>query len=369
MAPRRQTGLKSLASELGVSITTVSRALAGYDDVSAETRARVKAVARERGYVPSRVGRMLVSGRTDFIGMVLPMRGGGLLDAFLGEFVAGLSGGLAHNGRDLFLATATGAQTELEVLRHIVDGNRADAIVLNRTEYDDARVDFLNRRNFPFVAHGRVLAGTEPRVWFDTDGEAAFRQAAERLIALGHQRFGLVTISEPFTFAHVRRRGLEQALAAAGLAIRPDNVVAASMSDRDSALAAARRLLTSPERPTAILGITDAQALAVLEVAAGLSISVPEDLSVIGFDDVPVAAYTSPGLSTFDQHARDSASIVADMVIGLLEQGPDGVQSRLIQPQFKSRGSHGPAPAEKSRRRKGVPARVQNASTTSGRKR
>ncbi len=360
---RRQTGLKSLATDLGISITTVSRALAGYDDVSAETRARVKAAALERGYVPSRVGRMLVSGRTDFIGMVLPMRGGHLIDAFLGEFVAGLSGGLAAKGRDLFLATATtGEQGEIEVLRHIVDGDRADAIVLNRTEYDDPRVDFLVRRRFPFVAHGRVLAGTQPPVWFDTDGEAAFTQAAERLIALGHTRFGLVTISEPFTFAHLRRRGLERALGLAGLQLASVDVATASMSDRESALAAARRLLAREDRPTAILGITDAQALAVMEVAAELSISVPSELSVIGFDDVPVAAYASPGLSTFDQHARESAGIVADMVTSLLEGGGETVQSRLIRPQFKARGSHGPAPNEgtgRGRRRRRNGARTQ----------
>jgi LacI family transcriptional regulator len=369
VAPRRQTGLKSLATELGVSITTVSRALAGYDDVSAETRARVQAAASERGYVPSRVGRMLVSGRTDFIGMVLPMRGGHLIDAFLGEFVAGLSGGLAEVGRDLFLATATGEQTEIEVLRHIVDGDRADAIVLNRTEYDDARVNFLVRRRFPFVAHGRCLAGAQPPVWFDTDGEAAFAQAAERLIALGHRRFGLVTISEPLTFAHLRRRGLERALSLAGLRLAPESVVAASMSDAASALAAARRLLTMDERPTAILGITDAQALAVLEVAASLSISVPRDLSVIGFDDVPVAAYASPGLSTFDQHARESANIVAGMAIDVLERGTERVQSRLIRPQFMARGSHGPAPDTKTAgRRRRRPEARGTTQKTQGRK-
>jgi LacI family transcriptional regulator len=365
VAPRRQTGLKSLASELGVSVTTVSRALAGYNDVSAETRARVKAAAHEHGYVPSRVGRMLVSGRTDFIGMVLPIRAGHLIDAFLGEFVAGLSSGLANDGRDLFLATATGEQTELEVMRHIVDGDRADAIVLNRTELEDARVEFLTRRRFPFVSHGRVLTGTVPEVWFDTDGEAAFGEAAERLVALGHTHFGLLTIAEPFTFAHLRRRGLEGALAAAGLTLRPDCVVEAPMSDRDSARAAARRLLTMKERPTAILGITDAQALAVLEVTAELSISVPEEISVIGFDDVPIAAYASPALSTFDQHARESASIVAGMVIGILKRGPTDIRSRLIRPQFVARGSHGPAPRERTVRRR---RRLGTASTTKGRK-
>jgi LacI family transcriptional regulator len=341
---RRQTGLKQLASELGVSITTVSRALAGYGDVSAETRARVTSVARERGYVPSRVGRMLVSGRTDFVGMVLPVRAGHLIDAFLGEFVVGLSEGFAMQGRDLFLAPATGTESELDVLRHIVDGDRADAIVLNRLEFDDARAHFLIERGFPFVAHGRLLTESRPFAWFDTDGEAAFAEAARLLVSLGHRRFGLITIAEPFTFAHLRRRGLEQALGEAGLALPPEAVVKVPMFDQNAALAAADRLLAREDAPTAILGITDAQALAVLEICRQRSIAVPEKLSVIGFDDVPVAAYANPPLTTFDQHARESAAVVAGMITKLLDNPAATVSPHLITPEFVLRSSHGPAP-------------------------
>ena len=345
LAPRRQTGLKQLASELGVSITTVSRALAGYGDVSAETRARVTSAARERGYVPSRAGRMLVSGRTDFIGMVLPVRSGHLIDAFLGEFVVGLSEGLAVHGRDLFMATATGTQTELEVLRHIVDGDRADAIVLNRLEFDDQRVRFLIERGFPFVAHGRLLTETPSFAWFDTDGESAFAEATRLLISFGHRRFGLITIAEPFTFAHSRRRGLEGALRQAGLALPGEAVIQVPMSDRGAAMAAAEQLLSQDRAPTAIFGITDAQALAVLEVCARRSIPVPGRLSVIGFDDLPVSAYANPPLTTFDQHARESAAIVAGMITDQLGNRPEAVRPRLIAPEFALRGSHGPAPA------------------------
>ncbi len=341
---RRQTGLKQLASELGVSITTVSRALAGYGDVSAETRARVELIARKRGYVPSRIGRMLVSGRTDFIGMVLPVRGGHLIDAFLGQFVVGLSEGFALQGRDLFLAPATGTESELDVLRHIVDGDRADAIILNRLEFDDARTHFLIERGFPFVTHGRLLTDSGPFAWFDTDGEAAFAEAARLLLSLGHRRFGLITIAEPFTFAHLRRRGLEQALGEAGLTLPPAAVFKVPMFDHEAALVAADRLLAQENAPTAILGITDAQALAVLEMCRNRSIAVPDRLSVIGFDNVPVAAYASPPLTTFDQNARESAAVMASMITELLDNPEAMVSPRLMMPEFVMRGSHGPVP-------------------------
>ncbi len=345
MAVRRQTRLRELASDLGVSITTVSRALAGYSDVSEATRARVIAAAEAHGYVPSRVGRMLVSGRTDFIGMVLPVRDGHLMDSFLGEFVAGLSEGLTERGRDLFIATASRQQGEADVVRHIVDSDRADAIVLNRTEIDDRRVHVLVGRQFPFVAHGRLLDSANDFAWFDTDGEAAFADAARMLIGLGHRRFGLVTIDEPFTFAHLRRRGLEQALAEAGLKLPPTAVRSVPMIDPAAAEAAAHELISIAPRPTAIFGVTDSQAIAVLKAAAARSLAVPAGLSVIGFDDLPIAAYARPALSTFDQHARESAATIAGMVTDMLDNGPQSVTSRLIKPEFAARASHGPAPA------------------------
>ena len=344
MTARRQTRLKELATELGLSITTVSRALAGYSDVAVSTRERVAEAAERLGYVPSRVGRMLVSGRTDFIGMVLPVREGRMLDAFVGAFVTGLSEGLAANGRDLFIGTVPPTRTELDIVKHIVDGARADALVLFRTEVDDARVRFLLDRKFPFICHGRVLNEKRPYVWLDTDGEAAFEEAVARLAALGHRDFALLTVAEPFSFAAVRRRGMEKGLAAAGLALAPDALVSVPMFDRAGVLAGAERLMALSPRPTAVLCATDALALALLETAERMGIDVPAALSVIGFDDIPLSAYSTPPLSTFTQRAVQTGERVAEMVVGILENGPESVESLLIRSEFVARASHGPAP-------------------------
>jgi LacI family transcriptional regulator len=296
---RRQTRLKELATELGLSITTVSRALAGYTDVSAATRARVSAAADRLAYVPSRAGRSLVSGRTDFIGMVLPIRDEKLVDPFVGAFVTGLGEGFAAHGRDLFVATVPRGRSELDVLRHIVNGARADAVVIHRTEVEDARVNFLLDRRFPFVAHGRVPQEPRDYPWFDTDGEAAFAQAVAMLVDLGHRDFAMLTVAEPYTFATLRRSGAEDALAEAGLRLEPGAVASAPMFDHAAALTASERLLSSAPRPTAVFCATDTLALALLEAADRMRITVPDELSVIGFDDIPVSAYAA--LSTFDQ--------------------------------------------------------------------
>ncbi|MEM7314511.1 MAG: LacI family DNA-binding transcriptional regulator [Planctomycetota bacterium] len=342
---RRNPRLKELSSELGLSITTVSRALAGYSDVSAATQKRVREVAAKHGYVPSRAGRMLVTGSSGFAGLVVPLRDSNFIDAFLGEFIAGISETLTENGRDLAIATATRSRSELDVMRHLVNGQQADGVIVNRALERDERVSYLIDQHVPFVVHGRVLNESRPHVWFDTDGEAAFASATNMLIDMGHRHFGLLTLSEPLTFAHYRRLGVEKALQKRGLQL-PGNAAVSVVSrfDDHEIARASTQLLNLDPRPTAIMCVTDALAIKLVEVANQMNVCVPDDLSVIGFDNVPISAYASPGISTFDQHIRDSAISVADMLIQLMSKSPKSVESRLVEATFIARGSHGPAP-------------------------
>ncbi|MBF9235437.1 LacI family DNA-binding transcriptional regulator [Microvirga alba] len=344
----KQTRLKELAQELGLSITTVSRALAGYPDVSGKTRERVMQAAQAAQYVPSRAGRMLVSGRSDFVGMMLPIRGD-IVDAFLGVFMTGLADGLAGHRRDLILATVSPGQDQLAVLRHLIDGQRVDALVINRLTRDDARIPFLLKRGFPFVAHGRVLTPTAPYPWVDTDGEKALFNLGNMLMDLGHQHIAVIGPTEPYTYAYFRKRGLMTAVEGRGLTIRPEALLEAQQGDKAATLQTAERLLDLVPRPTAIIGLTDILACAVLEAARRRGISVPDQLSVVGFDDVPIAAYADPPLSTFNQRGGEAAHIVADMIVACLEQGMEAVSPRLIEAEFVSRRSHGPAPSPRAR--------------------
>lgn len=346
MSDRRQPRLKEIADRLGLSITTVSRALNGYTEVSEASRERIFATAKAMGYVPNQIGRMLASGKTGLIGLPLPVRDGRMMDGFLGEFVAGLAEGLVARGRDLMIATVAGGQSDLDVIRRMVDGRRIDAMVVNRATVDDPRVAFLIERSFPFVVHGRVLEPRAPYAWYDTDGEAAFIEAVNLLAGLGHRRFGYFGASEQLTFAVMRRRGFESAMRAAGLSVDPAGVAAAAPFDDLAVKAAADRLIAARPRPTAILCATDTLAIAVIEAARRVGLSVPRDLSVIGFDNVPIAAFTDPPLSTFDQHSRESARAVADMVADLVD-GDGPPPTALVKADFVSRGSHGPAPQER----------------------
>ena len=337
----RRSSLKRIAAELGLSVTTVSRALGGYPDVAEETRARIRETAERLGYVPNTAGKALVTGRSGFVALLLPRSAERAIDPFLGEFVGGLGEGLAERGRDLNLAVVPRGRTELDVLRHVVESGRADGVVLTRIAEDDARVEFLLERGFPFITHGRTLDARRRYSWVDTDGGAAFAEAFELLHGLGHRRFGLVSIDEPMTFRLTRESGLEEAIAA-----RADSDVSLAVTrvgrfGARGRAEAVEAMLRAEPRPSAVLALTDGIALTVLEVAASLGLAVPEDLSVVGFDDLPAAAWAPPGLTTFDQRTHETAVELAHTLVEIVD-GDTAEQHRLLRPRLVERGSHGP---------------------------
>jgi LacI family transcriptional regulator len=336
--------LKELADRLHVSVATVSRALAGHEAIALKTRERVVRAAREFGYVPNTAARALVSGRSGFVGLVLTIRGPHLVDSFLGEFVTGLGEGLVRRGNDLILATAAEGQSELSVLRHLVESGRADGVVLTRIAETDERIAYLLERGFPFVAHGRLNDSDLAYSWLDTDGAAAFAEAFDMLYALGHRRFGLVTISEPMTFRHLRQDGLAEAIVRRGDPAVTLRVETAPRFDRGARVQAIHRMLSEPDRPTAILGLFDEIALTVMEEAQRAGLSIPRDLSVIGFDNILASAYAPPGLTTFDASIRDCAREIAEMLLTVIEERPGTPPSRVLRPTLVARASHGPAP-------------------------
>jgi LacI family transcriptional regulator len=334
--------LKSLARGLGVSPATVSRALAGHPRISTETRERVEAAAREAGYVPNRAARALVSGKgSGFVGLVMQDPGYGREHSYLGEFVQGLGQGLSAGGVDLFLAFVPEGEAELGIIRNIVTSRRADALVLGRTTPNDPRVDFLMSAGFPFVTHGRTAADPAPFDWLDTDGATAFADGFRLLYGLGHRRFGLVSIDEEMSFRAYRMEGLRQAMVGTDALL---TVATSSRYDMVARDAAIRALLTAPDRPTAVMCLFDGLALAVLDIAADLGLRVPDDLSVVGYDNIASAAHARPALTTFDVDTLTSARELAGMLLARIEAPEAAPVHRLIPPRFIPRATHGPAP-------------------------
>lgn len=336
--------LRELAARLDVSVGTVSRALSGDTAIALKTRERVAEAARQYGYVPNLAARQLVSGRSGFVGFVMPVRGPNFIDSYLGEFLTGLGEGLVDHGMDLFIATVPAGRPELSVLRHVVESGRADGVVVPRIGEADERLAYLMERKFPFVAHGRLLDSSAAFNWLDADSTAAFAEAFDMLYELGHRHFGLVSISDPMTFRHMRERGLRDAISQRGDPNVILDVVSAPRFDRGATVAAINTLIHAARRPTAILGLFDELALTIMEEASRAGLSIPRDLSVVGFDNITAAAYAPPGLTTFEARTREAAREIAGMLVQVIEKKQAGPLTRLIAPQLVARASHGPAP-------------------------
>jgi LacI family transcriptional regulator len=335
--------LQQLAAALSLSKTTVSRALAGYPDVSALTRTRVRDAAERFGYRPSATARKLALGRVEAVGMILPTGPGHFDDPFLMELITSLGERLAQADLDLLVTTATPGAAEMRALRRFVEHKRVDAVVVARTNVHDDRVAYLLDRGFPFVTHGRVTE-SRPHAFLDTDGASAFARAVSHLVALGHRRIGFVGAPTDRYFAANRFRGFQAGLRDHGIAL-DDRAVRHGATDEASAAALVRPLLASEACPTALLCATDRIAIGAMSAAKDLGLAIPRDISVIGFDDLAIGRVTDPPLTTMGQSVGRAGHRLAEMLLSLLAGTPAQELQEIWPVDLIGRGSDAPPPA------------------------
>ncbi len=336
--------LKDLADSLGLSQTTVSRALNGYPEVSEATRRRVLEAAQRSHYRPNPSARRLATGLAGAVGAVLPTDRNLLVDPHFVEFLAGLGERLVEDEMDIVLSPARGGD-ETGTYRRIVAGNRVDALILSGPLVEDERVALLSELGHPFVVHGRTASPT-PYAWLDIDNEAAFHQATNHLLDLGHRHIALINGSTRFTYAVHRERGFRRALAERGLAPDERLIGDGPMTDEIGFRLAERFLAVEP-RPTAFLVSSMMLAFGCLRVIRAAGQTLGRDVSLIAHDDVfPFlnADRMVPPLTTLRSPIRGAGTRVAEMVMDLLGgRAPETLQE-LWPVELVIRASTGPAP-------------------------
>ena len=334
--------IQSLAHSLGLSTSTVSRALNGYADVSAKTRSRIEQAAKAMNYRPHPVAHRLATGRIGAIALLSSVRAGNYLDATFAALLSGAAEVMRGQG---FFALSVGLPTgndEIPELERFLAGHLVDGVILARTRTDDPRVRLLQARGLPFVTHGRTEANAA-HAWVDTDNEQALYLATQRLLALGHRRLALINGLPHMTYAVLRERGFRRALAQAGVAegsapVRYAEVTAAEGEQ------AARELLALPEPPTSIVCATDAQALGAMAACRARGLRVGVDVSVSGYGNTEAAAYADPPLATIDHAIVSNGAHLADLLMRRMAGEPPEALTRLEPVHLVERGSIGPPP-------------------------
>jgi len=343
--------IQTLADSLGLSISTVSRALNGYTDVSAKTRARVESAAKAMGYQPHPVAHRLATGRTGVIALVSSVRSGNYLDATFSALLSGAADGLREHGYFAVSVVLPVGEDELTELSRFLNGRLVDGVLLARTRTQDPRVTLLQQRGIPFVTHGRTV-GNDPHAWVDADNEQAFFMATQRLIGLGHRRIGLINGQPNLTFATLREQGFRRACQQADLdpaqcPVRHGEVTAVSGEQIATELIAAsavniRATGQFGTQLTALLCATDAVALGAMRAVRTAGLVVGRDISVIGYGNTEAGLYTEPPLTTLDYATVDNGRHLADLLMRQLAGEPASGLTRLEPVHLIERHSDGP---------------------------
>lgn len=352
--------MKEVAAELGISPSTVSNAYNRPDQLSADLRERVFETAHKLGYTgPDPFGRGLRQRRANVVGVLFRDR---LSYAFADPaavlFLEGVSEAVEEAGLGLLLlpgGSLGGRDTEA------IRAAAVDGVLIHSMAADDPLVSAAIERRLPVVVVDQPPIGTVPSVGIDDEGAA--RVAAEHLLELGHRRLGVVSFRlaletrsgmvEPerrgaatLRPSGARLRGVAKAVSAAGISWDDVPVYECAVSSPAEGKTAAEALLSRDPRPTAILALSDQMAFGVLEAATQIGLSVPDDLSVVGFDDVPEAARSAPPLTTLHQpHVEKGLQAGRKLVAQLREEDPDGQEELFLLTRLVVRGSTAQAPS------------------------
>jgi LacI family transcriptional regulator len=338
--------LKQLSETLGLSQTTVSRALNGYPEVNAETRLRVEAAAAKHGYRPNSRAKGLATGKSMVIGHVIPSSSRHeMVNPIFGDFVAGASKTYAEHGYDMMFTNADDTSIEA-AYRNLFQRGAVDGVVLQGPKVNEPRIEVLTRMAVPFIVHGRSTGVQAEYDWIDVNNKSSFQRATQFLIDLGHRRIALINGLEDMDFAQRRRAGYLDALQQAGLTPDAALMRSAEMTEvyghRET-----HQMLQIGEPPTAILASSMITAIGVRRALEEAGMQMGRDISVIAHDDdlsylkngqdVPIFTATRSSV-------RDAGEMAAEMLIQRIKSPAAPVQTRLLEAELVVGRSTGPAP-------------------------
>ena len=325
--------LRELATTLGLSPTTVSRALNGYPEVNLRTRQRVQDAARAANYHPNTRAKSLATGQSRAIGHVIPISTSHeIVNPVFADFIAGAGEAYSNAGYDMVLSVVPDAQEET-AYRKLVARGTVDGLMVHGPRLHDSRIALLHDLGLPFVVHGRSSGVDTAYSWLDINNRRSFRRATEFLLDLGHTRIALVNGLESMDFAMRRRKGYLDALAAAGIAPDPALIWAAEMTE-PYGHQAGRDLLRLPDPPTAFLASSMIVAYGLRRALAEAGLRLGRDVSVITHDDdlsyMP-NGQDVPQFTATCSSVRDAGRKAAQMLLALVGDPALGPLTHLME--------------------------------------
>lgn len=323
--------IKDVAALAGVSPSTVSRTCKNNPSISEETKERVRKAMAELGYEPNFQASNLASQNSRTIGIILPASA---KEVYENSFYLEAIQGISHycNGRQYMTTIVTG-QDKAEILnavRSMSRSGKVDGFIILYSKKDDPVIDYLFNEGLLYILIGKATQYTNQTIYIDNDNLLAGREAAEYLYQLGHRRIAYLGSDSSLMFSADRKAGYQLALASHQLPVRPEYCVEVkNVSENNEE--AIRGLLMQKDRPTAILVSDDILAVSLERVCLENHLAIPEDLSIISFNNSLFARLTSPQLTSIDIGAGQLGSEAASQIINHIEN-PNLLATKIIVP-------------------------------------
>ncbi len=327
--------LKELAVRANVHPSTISR-VANNDPglrIAPATRARIEALLRETGYQPNGIARGLKLRQTNVLAVVIP----DVTNPFFAALFRGVEDAASPRGFNVLLCNTDGSPERQRSHLQTLEARRVDGVILASSVLKDPGVRNLRKQRTPYVLVNRFSdEGEDPFV--GSDDLVGGQLATSHLIELGHRRIGHLAGKSSVSTGVLRRRGFQSAHQLAAVPADPQLIVEAGYTEEGGALAA-RRLFALHDRPTALFAVTDLAALGAAEAARRLGLRIPEDVAIVGYNDIPLASRVSPGITTMHVPIHEFGSIAVSLMLEQIENDKPTRHRVLFTPELVVRGS------------------------------
>ena len=320
--------LVEIAEQAGVSRSTVSRVMNNHPSVDPDTRSRVLSVAEQLNYQPNMAARSLAAGKTRVLGLVIPMGVSALfLDPYFPLLIQGISAACNANGHSVMLWLAE-PEYERRTIGQLLRGGMIDGVILASALVNDPVQEALLQSGLPFILVGRN-PDNDQISYVDVDNRTSARGAVAHMLRLGYERVATIAGPKDMIAGADRLEGYLLALRDRGLRPDPNLIVESDFTD-EGGYSAMQQLL--PFEPDAVFTANDIMAIGALRALREAGKQIPDDVAVIGFDDMPVSARSNPSLSTVRQPVQRTGMVAAETLIDMISH-PNGAPRRIILPQ------------------------------------
>lgn len=329
--------IRDVAKKAGVSVTTVSRALNGYSDVNEKTRERIKEIAKELKYSPNLLARSLVMKKTKTIGLLVSgLRIEGSKDNFTYEVLCGVNDCAGELGYELVLISTDSKKQQEKTYNQLVQERKVEGIILQGIKTDDRYLEEVLKSDIPCILID-IPMESDSVGYVTTDNRDGAKSAVTHLLNLGHKHIGMINGHSQAFVSQERLEGYQKALQEKGVAVNESYVADGAFLEEKAEIETAKLLQKHPEI-TALFCASDLMAMGAIRAAKKMGRKLPADLSIVGFDNIILSAYSTPSLTTIAQDRYQLGFEATKLLTDMLE-GNKGSKRKVLNTTFIKRES------------------------------